>query len=229
MPFRFKSLSHPDVSIYIGFDKYENEDLIKYAWNDDIWFHVDKHSSAHVYLRPPIVDPLALYNKECEEGWKFPDIPVDLLEEVAQLTKENSIEGCKLDNLVIIYTPAENLRKDGSMETGTVGFLKDKLVKRYHVKEKNKDMLKALEKTKIVGKDTNLMSERDAHERWLRKQTRAVDKLIEKERKEIEANKQREKQARDYTAAWNCSNYADKDVQLTGTRNNPQTLFDDFI
>lgn len=229
MPFRFKSLSHPDVSIYIGFDKYENEDLIKYAWNGDIWFHVDKHSSAHVYLRPPIVDPLALHNKECEKGWKFPDIPADLLEEVAQLTKENSIEGCKLDNLVVIYTPADNLRKDGSMETGTVGFIKDKLVKRYHVKERNRDILKALEKTKVTDRETNLMNERDAHERWMRKQKKAVDKLIEKENREIEAIKQQEKQARDYTAAWDCSNYTNRNVHLTGTKNGSKELFDDFI
>ena len=28
-----------------------DEDLIKYGWPEDIWFHVDKLSSAHVYLR----------------------------------------------------------------------------------------------------------------------------------------------------------------------------------
>ena len=31
--------------------KYENEDLIKWGWPEDVWFHVDKLSSAHVYLR----------------------------------------------------------------------------------------------------------------------------------------------------------------------------------
>ena len=30
-----------------------DEDLIKYAWPQDVWFHVDKLSSAHVYLRMP--------------------------------------------------------------------------------------------------------------------------------------------------------------------------------
>ena len=39
--------------IYVGKDKFENEDLIKHAWPEDIWFHVDKLSSAHVYLRLP--------------------------------------------------------------------------------------------------------------------------------------------------------------------------------
>lgn len=37
--------------IYIGKDKYENEDLIKYGWPEDVWFHADDYSSAHVYLR----------------------------------------------------------------------------------------------------------------------------------------------------------------------------------
>ena len=36
----------------MGKDKYENEELIKFAWHDvDIWFHVEDLSSAHVYLR----------------------------------------------------------------------------------------------------------------------------------------------------------------------------------
>lgn len=37
--------------VYMGKDKYENEELLKYAWDEDIWFHVDDFSSAHVYLR----------------------------------------------------------------------------------------------------------------------------------------------------------------------------------
>lgn len=37
--------------IYVGKDKFENEDLIKYGFQEDIWFHADDHSSAHVYLR----------------------------------------------------------------------------------------------------------------------------------------------------------------------------------
>ena len=35
----------------MGKDKYENEDLIKYGLPEDVWFHVDDLSSAHVYLR----------------------------------------------------------------------------------------------------------------------------------------------------------------------------------
>ena len=58
-----------------------DEDLIKYAWPQDIWFHVDKLSSAHVYLRMP----------ESIPSWEA--IPEALLVDCAQLVKANSIEG----------------------------------------------------------------------------------------------------------------------------------------
>jgi hypothetical protein len=91
-----------------------DEDLIKYAWPQDIWFHVDKLSSAHVYLRLP----------ESISSWEA--IPEALLVDCAQLVKANSIEGAsktvsdfslnlnfsgnKRNDLTIIYTPADNLK-----------------------------------------------------------------------------------------------------------------------
>ena len=61
-------------TVYMGRDKYENEELLKYGWPEDVWFHVDDLSSAHVYLRRP-------------EGVKLVDIPEEVLEECAQLVK----------------------------------------------------------------------------------------------------------------------------------------------
>jgi len=58
-----------------------DEDLIKYAWPQDVWFHVDKLSSAHVYLRLP----------GSISSWEA--IPEALLVDCAQLVKANSIEG----------------------------------------------------------------------------------------------------------------------------------------
>lgn len=46
----------------------------------------------------------------------------ELLVDCAQLTKANSIEGNKKDNITIVYTPWSNLKKDGSMAVGQVGF-----------------------------------------------------------------------------------------------------------
>lgn len=105
----------PPSTIYVGRDKFENEDLIAHAWDVDVWFHADKLSSAHVYLRMP-------------DGWAWDDLPKDLLEDLAQLTKANSIEGNKKDNVAVIYTPAGNLRKDGSMDIGQVSFHDQKKV-----------------------------------------------------------------------------------------------------
>jgi len=52
MVYFFVCAADPSIVIYMGKDKYENEELIEYAWPDtDIWFHVENLSSAHVYLR----------------------------------------------------------------------------------------------------------------------------------------------------------------------------------
>ena len=59
-----------------------DEELIKYGLEEDVWFHVDKLSSAHIYLR-------------MNEGESWDTIPTDLLNDLAQLTKANSIEGTR--------------------------------------------------------------------------------------------------------------------------------------
>jgi predicted ribosome quality control (RQC) complex YloA/Tae2 family protein len=105
-----------DYTIYMGLDKFENEDLIKYGWPEDIWFHVDKLSSAHVYLR-------------LHKGQTIESITPELLEDCAQLVKANSIQGNKLNNLDVVYTPWFNLRKTQGMDVGQVGFHNPKLVR----------------------------------------------------------------------------------------------------
>lgn len=46
------------------------------------------------------------------------DIPAPILEDCAQLVKANSIQGNKLNNIEIVYTPHTNLKKLPSMEVG---------------------------------------------------------------------------------------------------------------
>lgn len=86
-----------------------DEELIKYGWDEDVWFHADNLSSAHIYVRLP-------------EGEDWENMSKELLVDCAQLTKANSIEGNKKDNVTIVYTPWSNLKKDGSMAVGQVGF-----------------------------------------------------------------------------------------------------------
>lgn len=40
-----------DLSYNINPFNCTDEELIKWGWPEDVWFHVDKLSSAHVYLR----------------------------------------------------------------------------------------------------------------------------------------------------------------------------------
>lgn len=95
--------------VYMGKDKFENEDLIQWGWPEDIWFHVDNLSSAHVYVRLNV-----------GEDWR--NMSKELVHEMCQLVKDNSIEGCKKEEVDIVYTPCQNLKKTQTMDVGQVGF-----------------------------------------------------------------------------------------------------------
>jgi NFACT protein RNA binding domain len=62
-------------------------------------------------------------------------IPPDLLQDVGQLTKANSIEGNK-KSVKVVYTKSTNLLKDGSMDTGQVAFKDSRQVKKISVPER---------------------------------------------------------------------------------------------
>ena len=68
----------PKYTLFMGRDKHENEELIRYGWPEDVWFHVDKMSSAHIYLRQP-------------EGETLDDIPQDVLTECSQVKVDHTI------------------------------------------------------------------------------------------------------------------------------------------
>ncbi|RMZ87240.1 hypothetical protein DV736_g5530, partial [Chaetothyriales sp. CBS 134916] len=170
----------PPAFIYVGKDKVENEDLIKFGWDED--FHVENLSSAHVYLRLKPGDTWAV-------------IPPKLLEDCAQLTKANSIEGNKKDNVTVIYTPWSNLRKDASMATGQVSFHDPKTVKKIHVPTRQNPVVNRLNKTR-VEKFPDLRAEREADqhekrkaERILREDQKAKDREERKRRDELRWHK----------------------------------------
>ena len=74
-----------EYTIYMGKDKFENDELIKFGLPEDVWFHVDDLSSAHVYLR-------------MKPGMVLDDITEDLLLQCSSLVKANSIAGCKVSD-----------------------------------------------------------------------------------------------------------------------------------
>ena len=166
--------------LYMGKDKYENEELIKYAWKEDVWFHVDDLSSAHVYLRLK------------EEFVSFDQIPPAVVEKCAQLTKANSIEGSKKAQVDVIYTPASNLKKTIQMEVGAVGYHNHKLVKTIEEVEKNREMLKAIEKTQKES-FPDLADALQRHEDEKRLKLKSQYNEQKKAQKELEKVKNQEK------------------------------------
>lgn len=168
----------PAGFIYVGKDKYENEDLIKYGWEEDVWFHVDKLSSAHIYLR-------------MQPGQTWDNLPEQLVMDLAQLTKANSIEGNKKDNVTIIYTPWSNLKKDGSMDVGQVSFHDPRKVKRVLVPHRENPIVNRLNKTKVERKP-DLKAERDDMLKELRKKEQAAQ-LIKKKEEQRQAQEWKEK------------------------------------
>jgi predicted ribosome quality control (RQC) complex YloA/Tae2 family protein len=136
-------------TIYMGKDKFENEELIKYGLPIDIWFHVEDMSSAHVYLRLP-------------DGITLDTIPKDTLLDCCQLVKENSRDGKKKEKVSVCYTPWENLKKTSTMEVGEVGFKDDKQVRVVSGISRDLEILKKLKKT-MSEKIVDLEAEKDSY------------------------------------------------------------------
>merc|ERR1711957_677614 len=79
-------------------------------------------------------------------------VPADIIQEMCQLTKANSIEGCKASQVDIVYTPYLNLKKSERMDTGSVGFKDESFRLLLKHIEKDKDVVKRIEKTRTERK-----------------------------------------------------------------------------
>ena len=153
-------------------------------------------------------------------GDSWTSISQALLEDCAQLTKANSIEGIyliisylivpnetvrvaiestntlpgnKKDNVTVIYTPWSNLKKDASMATGQVSFHDQKLTKKILVPVRQNAIINRLNKTK-VEKFPDLYAEREEDLRAKRK----VERIAREERKRAEKKELEEREAKRY-------------------------------
>ena len=75
------------------------------------------------------------------------DIHEELLTDCTSLVKANSIQGCKLSNVYVVYTRWKNLKKTNEMVDGQVGFFRPDNVRRVRV-EKNNSIVRQIEKSK---------------------------------------------------------------------------------
>ncbi|KAF5461594.1 hypothetical protein F2P56_017675 [Juglans regia] len=215
MVFYFKARPEAgDYSIFMGLDKYENEELIKYGFPEDIWFHVDKMSSAHVYVR-------------LHKGQTIDDMSEGLLEDCAQLVKANSIQGNKVNNIDVVYTPWSNLKKTASMDVGQVGFYNSKMVRTVRVEKRINEIVNRLNRTKVERKP-DLKAEREAvgaAERAERKQ-----QLRDKKRREEMERLEKERQAelKSYKGLMVSENMT-SNKQIAATSKSLQELEEDFM
>ncbi|RCV27366.1 hypothetical protein SEVIR_5G322500v4 [Setaria viridis] len=168
-----------DYTIYMGADKNENEELIKYGLPEDVWFHVDKVSSAHVYLR-------------LKKGETIDTISEGLLEDCAQLVKAHSIQGNKMNNVEVVYTPWSNLKKSPSMDVGQVGFHNPRMVRVLTVEKRVNEIINRLNKTRVERRP-DLKAEKEASNAAEKAERKM--QLKEKKRKEELERLEKEKWA----------------------------------
>lgn len=210
MVFYFTLLSNPNVICYMGRDKYENEELIRWGWPEDIWVHVSDHSSAHVYIRFP---------KGSKMG--MDDLTPPMIEEMCQLCKANSIEGSKLNNVKIVYTPWSNLKKTNDMDVGAIGFHDERLRRYYTVDKKDNALLKHHEKGKADVTDVNFREEREQRDAEVRRMERDAEKAAAEKKKQADEDLLKMKDQKHYTSLM-----ADDKMKVN---NNTQNLEDDFM
>ncbi|XP_050264641.1 uncharacterized protein LOC126708758 [Quercus robur] len=215
MVFYFKARPEAgDYTIFMGLDKFENEELIKYGFPEDIWFHVDKMSSAHVYIR-------------LHKGQTIDDISEGVLEDCVQLVKANSIQGKKVNNIDVVYTPWSNLKKTASMDVGQIGFHNPKMVRTVRVEKRINEIVNRLNRTKVERKP-DLKAEREAVNAAERAE-RKLQLRDKKRREEMERlEKERQSELRSYKGLMVSENMT-SNKQIATTSKSLQELEEDFM
>lgn len=198
----------PPVTFVMGVDQYENDELIRWGWPEDVWFHVDKFSSAHVYLRLRL-------------GQTIDDIPSTVLEDAAQLVKANSIDGNKINDVDVIYTMWSNLKKTQGMGVGQVGFHREKDVRKIRVAKRINTIVNRLTKTKR-SEQVNLRAEREERDRLEREDKKKILREQKEREKAEEKRRQEEAEMRSYNSLFTTSN-------MTSNTENSGYDSDDFM
>lgn len=142
MVYFYESKPNPYGETYqlvVGKDKFENDLLVKWGYKElnYWWFHADKYSSGHIYLK------LKSHEKTID------DVPEDVINDCLQLCKSQSIQGNKLPECVIIITPWTNLRKNKFMKPGEVSFKTTKNCYRKKCFNRDNKILNRLMKTRV--------------------------------------------------------------------------------
>ena len=107
--------------------------------------------------------------------------------------KANSIQGNKVNDVDVVYTEWSNLRKDGDMNAGQVGFNNAKAMKKIRVARREESVIKRLNKTCREEETSTLREAREKRDADEVRQRRAVAR----EKRKEEARQLEEKQKAD--------------------------------
>ncbi|PHH54662.1 Protein JLP2 [Ceratocystis fimbriata CBS 114723] len=243
----------PPANIYVGKDKFESEfsegpshvGKVSRLTARHQRFHVDKLSSAHIYLR-------------MNDGQTWDNLPAELVMDLAQLTKANSIEGKflfrsffwhlsltlrsiassgvrspytpgnKKDNITIIYTPWANLHKDGSMATGQVSFKDARKVRRILVPARENAIINRLNKTRIerLAPELDLAAEKDERLKELRRLDRIAAQARRKEELRLEKEYKEKKWQKEHAYD---DLFSEEGMEASSNANRTEDWEDDFM
>lgn len=127
--------------------------------------------------------------------------------------KQNSIQGCKTNNVTIVYTPWANLRKTKSMEVGQVGFHENKAVRKVKVERKINEIINRLEKTQ-KERHPDLQAEREQYDQSVRAERKAELKAAQATLKAEKEAYKRQEELRTYKTLMTEENMiSNKDIQ----------------
>lgn len=133
------------------------------------------------------------------QGQTIDDISTEVIEDAVQLVKANSIQGNKLNNIDVVYTMWENLKKTPDMEAGQVAYYNEKAVKKVRVEKRRNDIINRLNRTK-TEEYPDLRQEREKRDSLERHAQKAQIQSQRELEKELEKQRLQEKELRSYTS-----------------------------
>lgn len=144
-----------------------------------------------------------------------------MLVDACQLVKANSINGNKMNNIDIVYTMWENLKKTAAMEVGQVSFHDPKKVRKMRVEKRINEIVNRLNKTKIET-HPDFQAEREARDAAERNVKKKFVKDLKEREKEAEKRRAEEADLKSYASLHRAE-------KMTSTNYDDNNDSDDFM
>lgn len=122
-----------------------------------------------------------------------------MLVDACQLVKANSINGNKMNNIDIVYTLWENLKKTQGMDVGQVSFHNSKQVRKMRVEKRINDVVNRLNKTKIET-HPDFRAEREARDTAERQDKKKVLQDLREREKKAELRRMEDAEKKSYAS-----------------------------